>query len=251
MFFWLSKTLRLFIDPLFWIFALWGWLIWRRGGWRTRSLWLIFYLASIPAISGPLLYSLEHLSSGSPIRKDYDYILVLTGLLDLRLSEQGPAFNAAADRITEALRLYRAGVGNKLLIVGGEGALKPTGRSEAQVLQTWLLAQGVGAEDLLIGPDSRNTYENALEVRQLTAGLDRPKLLLVTSAFHLYRAQGAFAAVGVETDLYPTDFRGHIQPSGLSDFLPFSGALSDSGLVLRELTGILAYRLSGQAKFGD
>lgn len=248
MFFWFSKVLRIFTDPLVWILAAWGFLAWRRGGPWARGLWLVAYLLSTPLVSGTMLNRLEHLNEASVLRKDYDYLVVLSGMLDL--SKPGPhlAFNSAADRLTTALDLYKAGRGKKIALIGGDGSLQPSGSSEARLLADWLVTQGIPPEDLLVGPNSRNTYQNGVEALELTALSKQPRLLLITSAFHMHRAQAVFRALGSRPDIYPTDYQG---PSGglrWSDGLPSLGALSHLSLVVTETLGIMAYRLTGRAQ---
>ena len=69
----------------------------------------------------------------------------------------------------------------------------------------------------------------------LPAGI---RVLLVTSAFHMPRAQAQFARAGFEVMPYPVDFRTEAgrRPS-LLDWLPQASALEDSSLALREWIG--------------
>ncbi|OGG96877.1 MAG: hypothetical protein A2527_00440 [Candidatus Lambdaproteobacteria bacterium RIFOXYD2_FULL_50_16] len=249
MFFWWSKVLRIFLDPLFWALILLPWF------WRGRKVWLLGWLAfwalSTPLCAELLLGHLEQLTPPEPLRKGPGYLVVLTGMLDLENSGEGPEFGAAADRILKASQWVQAGYGDHLLVVGGDGSLNPTGRSEAQILGDWLLEQGFPPDQLTLLPYSKNTWENALEVAQLTGSLGDTKLGLVTSAFHMYRARGAFLKAGLKTSAHPVDYRAHPNQQGFWAIWPKSAALAQTVWVFEEYVGILVYRLSGRADYSE
>jgi uncharacterized SAM-binding protein YcdF (DUF218 family) len=85
---------------------------------------------------------------------------------------------------------------------------------------------------------SRNTYENAI----YSADLIRPKMgqrwLLVTFSLHMPRAIGTFRHAGFKIEAYPVDPH--------SPFIAGSPALIRFDSVVREWTGLLAYRLMGR-----
>ena len=71
-------------------------------------------------------------------------------------------FGRGADRVTQALQLYRMGKIKKILITGGQG-LNPTNTSsEAELLKRFLIMTGMPKTDILIEEKSVNTRENAL-----------------------------------------------------------------------------------------
>jgi uncharacterized SAM-binding protein YcdF (DUF218 family) len=91
---------------------------------------------------------------------------------------------------------------------------------------------------------SQNTYENAVFTAQLP-GLDpHHPWLLLTSAWHMPRSLATFQKAGWNVTPYPVDFRtGGITP--LSSYNLGEGA-ERWELLLHELIGIAAYRLSGR-----
>jgi uncharacterized SAM-binding protein YcdF (DUF218 family) len=70
----------------------------------------------------------------------------------------------------------------------------------------------------------------------------RKKIILVTSAFHMYRAQPLFERQGFEVIPYKVDFKtGRNNRVTFMDFLPSSGYLEKTENGFRELLGRLFY----------
>jgi len=66
---------------------------------------------------------------------------------------------------------------------------------------------GVAPEDIIIESASRNTHENALYVKDLvSSNAKKGKVILITSAFHMRRAEGCFRKVGIDVTGFSTDF---------------------------------------------
>ena len=96
-----------------------------------------------------------------------------------------------------------------------------------------------------------NTAEEAIAIRKLLKGSDRaaktPRILLVTSAFHMRRAQRLFERQGLTVVPFPVDFQARGQWAGPlwrdpTQWLPTAAALDGSSRALRELLGRLVYR---------
>ncbi len=95
-----------------------------------------------------------------------------------------------------------------------------------------------------------STEEEALAVGSLlrerilpkNEGSSHPKVLLVTSAFHMSRARTLFTRAGMLVVPFPVDFKASTN-TGLSllAFVPNGGALRLSELALREGYGRLFY----------
>ena len=94
-------------------------------------------------------------------------------------------------------------------------------------------------------PPVVNTAEEAVAIARLLPG--RPRILLVTSAFHMRRAQRLFERQGLVVQPFPVDFQARGAWAGPlwrdpSQWLPSARALDDSSRALRELLGRLVYR---------
>jgi uncharacterized SAM-binding protein YcdF (DUF218 family) len=103
---------------------------------------------------------------------------------------------------------------------------------------------GVPAEAIIIAAASRNTYENALETKQLWAAEDLKSALLVTSAGHMPRAMAEFRRAGVpviaSTANVVVTAEGH---TSILVWLPDARSLSVTTEASKEWMGYLRYRL--------
>jgi uncharacterized SAM-binding protein YcdF (DUF218 family) len=69
-------------------------------------------------------------------------------------------------------------------------------------MRDFLVCQGVPADRFMVEDGATSTHENALYVRNLLAKSQGRKVLL-TSDYHMYRAQRAFAKTGLATLPHP------------------------------------------------
>jgi uncharacterized SAM-binding protein YcdF (DUF218 family) len=102
-------------------------------------------------------------------------------------------------RVERGIELYRSGAAPKLLFAGGEST---PGVIEADVMAAYAEAQGVPKPALLRERASRDTIENARYTVMLlreALGLDRkPRIVLVTSDYHIARASRLLRCAGAE-----------------------------------------------------
>jgi uncharacterized SAM-binding protein YcdF (DUF218 family) len=85
--------------------------------------------------------------------------------------------------MSEGLRLYRLLPGAKMILSGG--VVREGERPVAAAMSDWLQQMGVPARDIIVEGQSRNTYENLLEVKKLVGPAP---FILVTQACDLRRA---------------------------------------------------------------
>lgn len=182
--------------------------------------------------------------------KNHEYGIVLTGVTNLsKTAYDRTFFNKGADRITHALQLYREGKIKKILITGGQGLNPVNPQSEAEILQRFLLMTGVPPEDVMIEDQSKNTHENALFTKEFLKekGIDvNQEFILITSAFHMKRAQACFDKVGLATETFPTDYYSNDIKYDIPTLLfPDPYSIFIWHIVSKEWIGILVYRLVG------
>ncbi|MBJ6761719.1 YdcF family protein [Myxococcaceae bacterium JPH2] len=254
MFLFLSKVLDLLLAPLTW--ALVGLVAgtvlarrWPRGSRVLLGLGLAVLLAfSSEPVSAWLTRATEA-SAVSTWREEvvYDAVIVLGGGLDPSASERTgqPEYNAAVERVLRGFELLRAGRARQVLLSGGSLDPRPEAVVEADVLAKQLQEWGIAPERIITEGRSRNTRENALESARIIRERGWRSLLLVTSAAHMPRAAGCFAAVGLHPDTLVVDVRASNTPLSRMSWLPRAGALSQSTDVLRELAGRWVYRVRG------
>ena len=117
-------------------------------------------------------------------------------------------------------------------------------KSEAALLRKFAIESGLSSDQIIIDPTSRNTHENAVNTAALVRERGYDKILLITSAFHMWRAEAAFNKQGLFPEVYPVDFRTSDTITVFS-FLPSVGALSGITGIIHELVGLAVYRLQG------
>lgn len=172
-----------------------------------------------------------------------DLIVVLGGGLEGPTVRRPVAdFNHAADRLYYAAELFHAGKAPAILVSGGS-VWGLTQETEAEASAAVLQRLGVPEGRLRLEGDSRNTRENALFSRTLAAETQR--ILLVTSASHMRRAQGCFEAVGFTVIPAATDFEDYSGMDPVLRWLPSHDALATTSRMLKEGLGLLVYRLRG------
>lgn len=251
MFYFLSKTLDLAFAPLTWVLAGMALaLVWsrqRRTLKRARRTLLaslaVLLLFSVDAVSNRLVRSLE---AGAHNQRDraltYDAVVLLGGMLDDRITATAgmPSYNERAERLTVTFELLRENTARFVIISGTSDVPEAV---EADVLADQLVRFGIDPARIIREGKSRNTRENALFTKELATARGFRTLLLVTSAFHMKRAQGCFNAVGLATAAYPVDFASYDPARFGSNFTPRSNAFGTSSWALREWSGRAIYTL--------
>jgi len=179
-----------------------------------------------------------------------DGIVVLGGSFDTIVSAARgePALNEAAERVTSIADLARRFPAARILFSGGEATLAYKGATEAQLASELFESFGIARNRLLLESRSRDTSENATFSKALADPKPGEHWLLVTSAYHMPRAMGAFRRVGFPVEAYPVDFR----TRGIDDLLrPFSNigdGLRRTDTAVREWMGLLVYWLTGRSR---
>ena len=149
------------------------------------------------------------------------------------------------DRFLAGLDLFRAGKAPRLLFTGGASPFRPGQPPEGQRYLQEARQHGIPAAAMASTPPVVNTAEEAAAIRQLLPV--SAQVLLVTSAFHMRRAQRLFARQGLKVLPFPVDSQARGRWAGPlwrdpSQWLPSARALDDSSRALRELLGRLVYR---------
>jgi uncharacterized SAM-binding protein YcdF (DUF218 family) len=151
--------------------------------------------------------------------------------LDSRVaSERFDIRSGIAERIMETVRLSKLYLEARILYSGGG--------TEAQLGKKVLMRLGIERKRIIIEDRSRNTAENARLSKIIAAPKQSEKWVLVTSAFHMPRAIGAFRAVGFPVEADPVDFR-----SSKAD----AAGREQAVLALREYIALFKYWLYGQS----
>lgn len=222
---------------------------------RRWPIWLalsLFWLGSTPWVSNHLVRwseagAVRHVATRMP--KAQAIVVLSEG----RTLAPGPAGTSEwndGDRFWGGIELYRAGKAPWLVFTGGWVPWQAELAPEGEVLKDWARSQGVPGSAIQITGKVTNTAEEAAAVAAMLPKLSsivgsKPKtILLVTSAFHMPRAQRLFEQAGLEVLPYPVDFKARTdQPFEAMDLLPKAEAWHRTETAWRELLGRAYYTM--------
>ncbi|MFT4519920.1 MAG: uncharacterized SAM-binding protein YcdF (DUF218 family) [Halioglobus sp.] len=253
-FFYISKLVSLFVHPLSqsFLLCLLAWVL-GRFGWQRRSSavlllglsWL--YLCSTALFANFLMGSLERdYGSRAMSAVERADIIVLLGGATRGYTHMStlPDLNQQADRLIHAVALYKAGKAPTILVSGGSPAGGP---SEARQMRDLLEVMGVPPGDVILEERSRNTHDNAVNTAEILRAMKKRRVLLVTSAFHMRRAQALFVAQGISAVPAATDYQQVVVKSVLPKWIPLPavGNLSRTTHAMHEIIGYWVYRWRG------
>jgi uncharacterized SAM-binding protein YcdF (DUF218 family) len=207
-------------------------------------------------VSFTLARSLEwrHLPSGD--LPTADAIVLLGGGTKAQLPPRPTSeVSEAGDRMIYAAHLYHAGKAPVIIVSGGFIEFFGSTVPESEAMTELLVALGVPEAAIIQEDRARNTYENALYVKEIVAARGDEELLLVTSAMHMPRSMAIFVKQGLQVTAAPTDFQTTRAVEGrtvavgwdglLLQALPSAERLDLSTRVLREYIGLLVYGARG------
>lgn len=254
-FFWLSKLIWLIISPDFLLvfFICCGVLLLLAGAVKKAKFILSGTALAMVAITfvpvGDFLIApLEQKFPAHPeLPAHVDGIIQLGGAESGYLSHlHGQAqLGDAAERYLGFIRLMRLYPDARLLFTGGSGRLVNDAYKDADVARMVFKDLGVDTSRIIFESRSRNTYENAKITKSAADPAPGQTWVLVTTAWHMPRAWGAFTQQGWEVIPYPVDYLTH--PEMAPDFkMRFLGNLGRLTVGVKEWTGLLAYYLTGK-----
>jgi len=199
-------------------------------------------------VSDWLMHPLEtHFSQVQHLPSQVDGIIVLGGAEDLKLSQswQTAEVGQGAERILIAATLARHYPQKPLLYSGGSNLVQMADLSSVHTTaQSLLMQAGVEAHTIILETQSRNTYENFLNIKPLLPKQDG-HYLLVTSAYHMPRAVGIAQTMQINVLPYPVDYRSSQPAYRYWDFDLF-GHLSVLETAWHEWLGLTVYYLTGK-----
>jgi uncharacterized SAM-binding protein YcdF (DUF218 family) len=256
MFFVLSKTLSLVLEPLVHPFLL---LIiallakWRRRRRLQRA--LVVFAVGLPLLYGFLPFSqagLMLLENRFPIptmdERPIDGVIILDGHTGSGFVSQQrgqPQQNRSAERLIMGLKLHRQYPDVPLLFSGFSGKLFHQGWGNADIIRRLLSDLSVPLGRVQFEETSRNTYENAVNSRQLLLPQPGSRWILVTSAAHMPRSIGSFEAAGWTGIIpYPVDYTTGTDFEKLYSLQQGFGSMRQT---LHEIAGLVVYRLTGRS----
>jgi len=205
----------------------------------------VLYVLSTPIFSNNFFKLVEGSEYRKPISAidSADAIVVLSGMLGI--NDEGDSTYVEwgdPDRFFGGIALFKAGKSQKLVFTGGKMPWDKAKKTEGEVLKEYAISNGIPSEKIFVTKDVENTADEAVAVKELISPSKR--IILVTSAYHMYRAKKLFEKQGFEVIPYKVDYKA----SGKNDvtfldFLPSAVNLELTETGIREIIGRIFYQL--------
>jgi uncharacterized SAM-binding protein YcdF (DUF218 family) len=206
----------------------------------------VLYILSTPIFSNNFFKIVEG-SGHNDYRKPLsaidsaDAIVVLSGMLEI--NEVGDSTYIEwgdPDRFFGGIALFRAEKAQKLVFTGGKMPWDKAKKTEGEVLKEYAIANGVPSENILVTKDVENTADEAVAVKELIS--PNKKIILLTSAYHMYRAKRLFEGEGFIVIPYKVDYKvSRNNKIVIMDFLPNAQCLEQTETGCREILGRIFY----------
>jgi uncharacterized SAM-binding protein YcdF (DUF218 family) len=203
----------------------------------------VLYILSTPIFSNNFFKLVEGSEYRKPISgiDSADAIVVLSGMLEI--NEVGVLTYIEwgdPDRFFGGIALFKAGKAQKLVFTGGKMPWDKVKKTEGDVLKEYAILNGIPPEKILVTKDVENTADEAVAVKELLGTSKR--IILVTSAYHIYRAKRLFEKQGLHVIPYKVDYKaaGNKEIS-MIDFLPSAANVESTETGIREIIGRLFY----------
>ena len=205
---------------------------------------LLLTLLSLPLVSNQLIKSLErNYSVISPNELDTaDTVVVLSGMLQTIKQDSmiHYEFSGAVDRIFAGINLLKMGKAQKIILTRGKLPWNK-GVPEGDYLAEFLQSQGIDPNRILLTEIVQNTNDEAKAISTMLPKTS--EVILITSAFHMPRAEKVFQNQNLKIIPYAVDFRSSAKDIDVLDFLPQANAFKDSSFYFREIIGSVLYSL--------
>jgi vancomycin permeability regulator SanA len=96
----------------------------------------------------------------------------------------GSLSNSMKNRLDVGLKLYKEGQVQKLIVTGG---LAHKGFCEADLMQEYLLENGVKLADIILDNEALNTEENVQNSLEIMKSYHYKKLIIISQYYHILR----------------------------------------------------------------
>jgi uncharacterized SAM-binding protein YcdF (DUF218 family) len=207
---------------------------------------VLLWVFSMPVTGDRLIRQVEGIDRRIAVEslEPADAVVVLGGMVEQVPGVHYGEWRDAADRFEGGLEVYLAGKAPLLIFMGAKVPWMPEARPEGEILAERATQLGISGDAVRVTGRVGNTADEARAVKALFAGTERPEIVLVTSAFHMNRASMLFRSAGMAVQPFPVDFRtSYYNELTLFDFLPSAGGIENSEIAIREILGVLYYKI--------
>ena len=205
---------------------------------------IVLILSSLPIISNKFIAYLE--KDYQPIEiadvENVDAIVVLSGMIRVIGDEENLKyeFTDSVDRFFAGLDLFNNNKSPILILTRGKMPWS-LGIAEGEYLKELAIKYGVSEENIILTDEVQNTDQEAKAIKKILT--ENAKIILVTSAFHMPRAEKVFKAANINVIPFPVDFQSSKLKTTIMDFIPSAVSLFDTSHFVREMIGRLYYNL--------
>ncbi|MGB9822848.1 MAG: YdcF family protein [Thermodesulfovibrio sp.] len=189
---------------------------------------LFVYLISIEPVKDLLFYPLERHKAFEELNADA--IVILGG----GAYSVGSLNEDTLNRLFAGYVVYKK---TKLPVIVSGGAIERK-ISEAAAMAQMLKELGVESGKIIEESKSKDTSQNAFYVSEICRQKNFKKLILVTSAYHMKRAEKLFKKTGLNVLPYPADFK-KSNHYNIYSFLPKFSNFALSSKAIREYLALL------------
>ena len=169
---------------------------------------IVLILSSLPIISNKFIAYLE--KDYQPIEiadvENVDAIVVLSGMIRVIGDEENLKyeFTDSVDRFFAGLDLFNNNKSPILILTRGKMPWS-LGIAEGEYLKEIAIKYGVSEENIILTDEVQNTDQEAKAIKEILT--EDAKIILVTSTFHMPRAEKVFKAANIYLIPYPVDFQ--------------------------------------------
>ena len=205
---------------------------------------IILILSSLPIVSNKFIAYLE--KDYQPIEiseiESADAIVVLSGMIKTIGDKENLKyeFSDSIDRFFTGLDLFNNNKSPILILTRGKIPWS-FGIAEGEYLKKLAIKYGIPEEKIILTEEVQNTDQEAKAIKKILN--DNAKIILVTSAFHMPRAERVFKTTNINVTPFPVDFQNSKSKTTMMDFIPSAGSLSQTSHFVREMIGRLYYNL--------
>jgi uncharacterized SAM-binding protein YcdF (DUF218 family) len=211
----------------------------RGARWFVTGGVLLLLFTSCTAISDLSLLPLEERYPKWDGRSSDLALIVVMGASQAdapRLPQTNRPNTAAVYRLLEAIAVYRANPGSKLLLSGGA--------KHVPLMASVAVTVGIPARDLVLQARAHDTED---EVALLAPLVEGQRFAVVTSAAHLPRTMQLFHAAGLDPQPVPSHFldRENPHPNWRDYALPNTDSLARTEFAVHEYLGLAWLQIKG------
>lgn len=207
---------------------------------------LFLFTLSLPIVANFMLSTLEAGQTPKQVSQlqNADAIVVLSGMISPIKTPNGLIYEwGDPDRFFGGIQLMKAGKAPHLIFTGGILPWQKEVDPEGIVLKRFATNMGVNNSKILITDNVQSTADEAKAVKVLLNKNHWHSIILVTSAFHMSRAQALFENEGIAMQTYPVDFKSRSHEVTPMYFLPSAQAFATFEFTFREFLGQAYYNL--------